>query len=153
MWTNIKISRKMTKCQKIHVWQFSVSGPRKISSGRRSDNIDASGLPNSSSESLCPKVFEEHVKNSETLKIGGPSPLQSQLIGNRETEKSSFSGSFLEEILVLTDFDQMLTPPLIYIVGKLCSWAFTWYFWKNISWILRQNFCNSSGKLSLHYIT
>ena len=65
----------------------------------------------SSSESLCPKVFSEHVKNAETLKIGGPIPLQSQLIRFRVPKKSCFSGSFLEKILVLNDFDQMKTPP------------------------------------------
>ena len=28
-------------------------------------------------------------------------------------------------------------PPLIYIIGKLCSKAFTWYFLKIILWILQ----------------
>ena len=65
----------------------------------------------STSESLCPKVFREHVKNVGTFKIGGPSPLQSHLIQIRVAPKSCFWGSFLEKILVLTDFDQMLTPP------------------------------------------
>ena len=76
---------------------FFVILPRKISSGCRSDNFDASGLPNSSSESLCPKVFRKHVKNAETLKIGGPIHLQSQLIRNRDTEKNCFFRQFFAE--------------------------------------------------------
>ena len=86
------------KVKKISFWNFFVILPRKFSSGHRSDNIDASGLPNSSSESLCPKVFREHVKNAETLKIGGPSPLQSHLIRFRVRQRSCFSGSFLQKI-------------------------------------------------------
>ena len=39
---------------------------------RCSDNVDASGLPNTSFESLCPKL-----ENVGTFKIKGPSPLQS----------------------------------------------------------------------------
>ena len=116
---------------------FCVAPPLSKVTARRSDNIDASGLPDSSSESFCPKVFREHVENVGTFKIGGPSPLQSHLIQIRVAPKSCFWVSFLEEILVLTDFDQMLTPPLIYIVGKLWISAFSWYFWKNISLILQ----------------
>ena len=106
-----QISRNERFMKKLVFLHFFVSAPKKNSSGRRSDNIDASGLPNSSSESLCPKDFREHVKNVGTFKIGGPSPLQSQLIQFRVRQKSCFEGSFLEKILVLTDFDQMLTPP------------------------------------------
>ena len=57
---------------------------------RRSDNIDASGLPNTSFESLCPKLFREHVENVGTFEIGGPSPLQSQLIQIRALPKELF---------------------------------------------------------------
>ena len=103
------ICPKANKCT--FFLHFSMILSKKNSSGRRSDNIDASGLPNSSFESLCPKVVMEHVKNAETLKIGGPSPLQSQLIRNCDTQKTCFGGSFLEKILVLTNFDQRKTPP------------------------------------------
>ena len=106
-----QISRNKRFMRKGFFLHFCMTAPRKFSSGRRSDNIDASGLPNSSSESLCPKVFREHMKNVGSFKIGGPSPPRSQLIRIRVQEKCCFEATFLEKILVLTDFDQMLTPP------------------------------------------
>ena len=42
------------------------------------------------------------------FKVGGPSPLRSQLIRIRVQEKSRFEGTFLEKILVLTD---LMNPP------------------------------------------
>ena len=66
--------------------------------GRQSDNINASGLPDSSSESLCPKVFREHIKNVVSFNIGGASPLQSHLIQICVAPKSYFSGSFLQKM-------------------------------------------------------
>ena len=41
----------------------------QISSGRRSDNIDVSEVPNGSFESLCPKVPKNHVEVVDTFKI------------------------------------------------------------------------------------
>ena len=76
---------------------FLRASPRNISSGRRSDNFDASGLPDSSSESFCPKVFREHVENVGTFKIGGPSPLQSHLIQIRVRPKQLFMEHFWVE--------------------------------------------------------
>ena len=106
-----KIFEQKRKKQKMYFFAIFRVPPLMKVTARHSDNIDASGLPDSSSESFCPKVFREHVKNVGTFKIGGPSPLQSHLIQIRVAPKSCFWGSFLEKILVLTDFDQMLTPP------------------------------------------
>ena len=44
----------------------------------------------------------------KTFKIEDPSPLQSQLIQILVPRKSWFLGSFLEKILVLTDFGQII---------------------------------------------
>ena len=79
--------------------------PRKFSSGRRSDNIDASGLPNSSSESLCPKVFRAH-------------------------------------------FGHMYPSPMMYMVGKLWTRAFSWYLKKNYMDLTGcQNFGDAPGQI------
>ena len=73
----LRRSERSKKCQFLH---FLRASPRNISSGRRSDNFDASGLPDSSSESFCPKVFREHVETGEIFKIWGPTLLWSQAI-------------------------------------------------------------------------
>ena len=55
---------------------------------------------------------------------------QSHLIQIRVPRKSCFWGSFLEKILVLTDFDQMLTPPL-YTSLESSAWKLSHgIFWK-----------------------
>ena len=84
---------------------------QKNSSGCRSDHIDAGMPPHSSFETLWPLLFMENIQNGKIFKIGGPSPLRSQLIQNRDTLKSCFSGLFLEKILVFSHFDQRKTPP------------------------------------------
>ena len=90
---------------------FSRYSPKKNSSGHRLDNIDASMSPHSSFETLWPTLFMKNIQNGKTFKIGGPSPLRSQLIQNRDTLKSCFSGLFFEKILVFSHFDQRKTPP------------------------------------------
>ena len=57
-----------------------------------------------------PQTCRGIVENGKTFKIGGPSPLRSQLIGIRVEEKTCFEGNFLETIILLTHFDQMNTP-------------------------------------------
>ena len=90
-----KIMRRYENKDTATIMSFFVILPRKFSSGRRSDNIDASGLPNSSSESWRP----EDSKNVVVFEIWrfwtGVMAAQSQLIRNRDTQKSCFSGSFL----------------------------------------------------------
>ena len=85
--------------------------PQKNSNARRSDNIDASMPPHSSFETLWPTLFMENIQIGKTFEIGGPGPLRSQLIQNRDTLKSCFSDLFLEKILVFSHFDQRKTPP------------------------------------------
>ena len=101
-WLNAK------KCPFSH---FFAILSKKNSSSCRSDNIDASMPPHSSFETLWPTLFMENTQNSKTFKIGGPSPLRSQLIQNRDTLKSCFSDLFLEKILLFSHFDQRKTPP------------------------------------------
>ena len=101
-WLNAK------KCPFSH---FFAILSKKNSSGCRPDNIDASMPPHSSFETLWPTLFMENIQNGKTFKIGGPSPLRSQVIQNRDTLKSCFSGLFLEKTLVLSHFDQRRTPP------------------------------------------
>ena len=131
-----QISRNERFMKKLVFLHFFVSAPKKNSSGRRSDNIDASGLPNTSSESLCPKVFREHVKNAETLKIRGSiySPPKSVDPVSCPSEKLVFRQFFGRN----PRFDWLrpnVDPAFIYIIGKLWISAFSWYFWKNIFWI------------------
>ena len=85
-----QISRNKRFMRKGFFLHFCMTAPRKFSSGRQSDNIDARGLPNSSSESLCPKVFREHMKNVGSFKIGGPSPPRSQLIQDHDRQNECF---------------------------------------------------------------
>ena len=75
-----KFSRRSERSKKFRFLHFLRASPRNISSGRRSDNFDASGLPNTSSESLCPKFFRKHVKTGETFKNWGLTLLWSQPI-------------------------------------------------------------------------
>ena len=71
------ILTKLTNC---YVFCLIFGCPSKKNSiGCRSDNIDASGLPNTSSERLGQMFFREHVWNSKTFKIGCPSPFKIQL--------------------------------------------------------------------------
>ena len=102
IWVNAK------NCRFLH---FLVSLCKKNSSGCRSDNIDASMPPHSSFETLWPTLFMENIQNGKTLKIGGPSPLRSQLIKICVPQKTCFSCIFLEKILVFSHFDQRKTPP------------------------------------------
>ena len=102
IWLNAK------NCPFLH---FFTILSKKNSSCRRSDNIDASMPPHSSFETLWPILFMENIQNGKTFKIGGPSPLRSQLIQNRDTLKRCFSGLFSWKILVFSHFDQRKTPP------------------------------------------
>ena len=114
-WLNAK------KCPFSH---FFAILSKKNSSGCRSDNIDASMPPHSSFETLWPTLFMENIQNGKTSKIGGPSPLRSQVIQNRDTKKSCFSGLFLEKTLVFSHFDQRRTPPSYTSLESCGSWRF-----------------------------
>ena len=83
---------------------------KKNWSGRQSDNIEVWWLAHSSFRSWCSTFFKTHVKVSDTFKILGPSPVQSWMIQNCDTQKSCFLTSFLEKIIVLTHFDPINTP-------------------------------------------
>ena len=91
---------------------------------RRSDNIDASMPPHSSFETLWPILFMENIQNGKTFKIGGPSPLRSQLIQNRDTLKRCFSGLFFWKILVFSHYDQRKPPPSYTSLESCASWRF-----------------------------
>ena len=102
IWLNAK------KCPFLHIL---VSLRKKISSARRSDNIDASMPPHSSFETLWPILFMENIQSGIIFKILGTRPLQSQLITICVPQKTCFSGLFLKKILVFSHFDQRKTPP------------------------------------------
>ena len=65
-------------CDTRGFWWFLA--PRKNEVTCCSDNFDASGLPNTSFEKLCPILFKEDVDTGETFKILGPTLLWSQAI-------------------------------------------------------------------------
>ena len=73
---------------------------------------------------------------------------QSQLIRNRDTQKTCFGGSFLEKILVLTNFDQR-RPPLNIHRWKAMDLSFLMVFLKKyfMDPAKRQIFRDASGQI------
>ena len=112
-WICVSISKSQVICQKAkkrRFWHFLVILCKKNWSGRQSDNIEGWWLAHSSFQSWCSTFFKTHVEVSDTFKILGPSPVQSWMIQNRDTQKSCFLTTFLEKIIVLTHFDPINTP-------------------------------------------
>ena len=146
--TNDKDWRVCPKAKKGPFWHFFCVRSEKNSSGRQSDNINASGLPNTSFESFCPKLFREHVKNVGTFKIGGPSPLQSHLIQIRVAPKSYFSGSFLQK---MASHGQTVHFWLYSVIHrwKAMDLSFFMVFLKKyfVNPAKRQNFRDASGQI------
>ena len=86
-------------------------GPlEKFSTGSHSDNFYPRTSAYGSFESLCPKFFKTHVKKVSISKIVGASPLQSQLIQNREPKKWAFFRHFLRENALSRPNRPFLTP-------------------------------------------
>ena len=90
-----------------------------VKSNNFADIHNCCGLAHSSFRSLCSKFFKTPVEVSDIFKNMGHSPVRSWMIQNRDTQKSCFLTTFLEKIIVLTHFDPIYPPPMIYIVGKL----------------------------------
>ena len=68
--------------------------PKKISIGCQSDNFDPRRSGHGSSERLCPKFSETHVKMVSIFKILGASPLRSQVILALNWERQPFATFF-----------------------------------------------------------
>ena len=107
---NIKISSNLVKSKNSPFLAILSDTLQKNSENFESDNIDARRLAHSSFRNLCSNFFKTHVDLSDTFKILGPSPVQSWMIQNRDTQKSCFLTTFLEKIIVLTHFDPINTP-------------------------------------------
>ena len=112
-WICVSISKSQVICwtaKILRFWQFWVILCKKNSENYESDNIYARRLAHSSFRSLCSNFFKTHVDLTDNFKILGPSPVQSWMIQNRDTQKSCFLTTFLEKIIVLTHFDPINTP-------------------------------------------
>ena len=76
-------------------------------------------LPIAHFEAYVPNFSKHLWKLAISSKIWVSDPPQSRLIRICVPQKSCFLTTFLEKIIVLTHFDPIYPPPMIYIVGKL----------------------------------
>ena len=110
-------------------WSRFVSPPLMKVTARHSDNIDASGLPDSSSESWRPEDSENVVVFEIWRFWTGVMAAQSHLIQIRVPPKSCFWGSFLQK---MASHGQTVHFWLYSVIHrwKALDLSFLMYFWK-----------------------
>ena len=123
-----KFSRRSKRSKKFPFLHFLRASPRNISSGRQSDNFDASRLPNTSFESYAPNFSGNMLKLVKILKFGVPPFCEVSLYGFRAPPNSCLRAFFLGIKLLLAAKPSTFDPIVLYIIGKLWMISFSWYF-------------------------
>ena len=88
--------------------------PKKNSENFDSDNIEVWWLAHSSFRNWCSTFFKTHVGNSDTFKILGSSPLQSQLIQDHDRQNECFLTNFWEKMVCFTKLTPRTPPSVIH---------------------------------------